>query len=163
MKKIFLFDCDQTIWASGDNDYISSVISPLVLVSKDSIKRTIDGKIFSLKLGVRKAFKHIYDAGYTLGIVSDNTKSMVIKALKLFKIDEYIDPNAVNVSLWKGYCPKQQMVLEILAKPEFREIPRVNAYWFDDKDYYKEAQLIGVNFVRVGVETSFINMILSAL
>ena len=154
MKKIFLFDCDQTIWtSSNDNDYLGSVFSPLVLTSENSITRAVDGKVFSLKPQIRKFFGSIYTSGNIAGVISDNRKDMVINALRLFGIYKFINPDAVNIKLWKGYCPKHKMVLEILRKPEFKSIPLSNTCWLDDKDYSEEANSIGVSFVRIGDAT----------
>lgn len=148
MKKFFLFDSDQTIWTSDNHDYISSVVSPLILMSENSIARIVDGNVFFLKPEIREAFKLIKKSGSTTGIVSDNRKDMVINALKLFDIYKFLNLNAINVRLWKGYCPKHKMILEILDKPEFKNILSNNIYWFDDKNYSEEAAQIGVNFIR---------------
>lgn len=149
MKKIFLFDCDQTIWISGNNDFISSVFSPLVLMASNSIFRVRDGNIFILKPNIGEIFRLIQNSGNVIGIVSDNRKDVVINALKLFDIYKFIDQNAINIRLWKGYCPKQEMVTQVLKKSEFKVIDTASVYWFDDKDYSEEARSIGVNFVRV--------------
>src|SRR3989344_8611992 len=37
--KLMLFDCDETLWSSEDQDYISSVISALSRVNENSIIR----------------------------------------------------------------------------------------------------------------------------
>lgn len=149
MKKILFFDCDQTIWTSSNNDYISSIVSPLVPVSKDVILRTADGNIFNLKPEIRKIFKNIRSKGNIIGIVSDNKKDMVINALKLFDVYKLIKKEAVYIKLWKGHCPKEEMIKKITSKPEFEGIIPSNVYWFDDKDYSEEAGLIGVNFIQV--------------
>lgn len=157
MKKIFLFDCDQTIWTSHNNDYISSVTSPLVLVSKNTAQRVVDGKKFILKPEINLLFRLIQGSGDIIGIVSDNSKDMVVCVLRLFDIYKFVNPKAVNVRLWSGYCPKHKMIVEILKKTEFKEIPTKNVYWFDDKDYKSEAKLIGVNFIYVNDSTSLVD------
>lgn len=159
MGKLFLFDCDQTLWSSRDNDYISSVISPLKLKSADSIVRVVDGKIFKLRSGVAKTFRLINNSDNSAGIVSDNQKDIVITALTLFDILKFIKAGAVNVRLWKGYCPKEKMILEILNKKEFRMVKHKNVYWFDDKNYQAEAKGIGINFVGVKKDASLLKKV----
>lgn len=163
MNKIFLFDCDQTIWTSGGNDYISSVDSPLALVSKNSLIRVKDGKVFTLKQGVHEMFNKIYKSGGIVGIVSDNKKDMVVDALKLFDIYKFINIDAINIKLWKGYCPKHQMVEEILSKIEFENISIKNVYWFDDKDYSEEAEMVKVNYIKVDGSTDFERIVKSLI
>ena len=157
--KVFLFDCDQTIWFSKNNDFISSVASPLNLTSKLKIIRVKDGNAFSLKPGVAKAFRFVKSQGGIIGIVSDNEKSVVINALRLFDIYRYLDANAVDVKSWKGYCPKHKMIMEIMAKPEFADVPPGGFYWFDDKDYSREAKLVGVNFIQVKKSSDLLELV----
>lgn len=153
MENLLLFDCDQTIWTSGNQDYISSVVSPLVSMSKNSIVRAKDGNVFTLKTDISEVFKYLQKGGNIVGIVSDNKKDMVISALKLFDIYKYVNPEAIKVKIWKGYCPKHKMIEEILARDDFKSFPHKNIYWFDDKEYSREAGLIGINFIRVNEHT----------
>jgi len=153
MKNLLLFDCDQTIWTSGNHDFIGSVVSPLVPVSKNSILRVKDGSIFTLKEGVPEVFDYLKKTGNIVGIISDNRKGMVTDALKLFNMYKFVNLSAVSVKLWKGYCPKHTMIQMILEKNQFKSIPLKNVYWFDDKDYSQEAGLIKVNYVHVSKNT----------
>ena len=159
MNKIFLFDCDETIWRSLDADYISHVVSPLVKISKLVVERTKDGKMFNLKPEIMELFKNIRKKNYTIGIVSDNKKDMVISALTLFDICKLVDEEAINIRLWNGNCPKEVMVSEILNNPKFAKIHKNNVYWFDDKDYSEEASKIGVNFVKVNKNTNLTKIV----
>lgn len=144
---IYLFDCDGTLWASEDHDYIGSVVSDIVRVSDNAVRRSEDGKVFMLFPHIRKTFDDMKERASVVGIVSDNPPEMVEKALHAFGLYTYITPEAVNVRLWKGYCPKHVMVEEILAKPLFAEVPRDQVFLIDDKDYSKEAARIGISFV----------------
>lgn len=157
--KLFLFDCDQTLWLNEDNDYISSVNSPLILQTPYSIIRTVDGKVFKLKPGVAQVFRLINNSGNIAGVVSDNRKDMVIAALVLFDILKFIKTSAINVRLWKGYCPKEKMILENLNKGEFKMLKSKNVYWFDDKNYQTEAKNIGVNFIGVNKDTNLLKKV----
>lgn len=88
-------------------------------------------------------------------LIYKNGEDMVISALKLFDIYKFINIDAINLKLWKGYCPKHQMVKEILSKIKFKNISTKNVYWFDDKDYSGEAESICVNFIKVDDATNF--------
>lgn len=146
MKKLFLFDCDQTLWSSSEKDYISRVNSKLLVISPGVLMGVEDRNKFYLDSNVGKALRLISRSGNLSGIVSDNKKNVVIEALSLFGIYKFFEPKAINIKLWKGYCPKHNMVIEILKKIK---ISSENVYWFDDKDYGAEAATIGVNFIRV--------------
>lgn len=150
-KKLFLFDCDETLWFSRNKDYISRLESNLFRLSTNCVKREADQKLFYLKDGVKELFEFLSlnNPNLIIGIVSDNQKKMVIKALKLFRLWKNIDPEAVNIKPWKGFCPKEKMIMEILAKKEFRNILPENIYWFDDKDYKEQATEINVNFIQI--------------
>jgi len=158
MNKIFLFDCDQTIWTSGNHDYISSVVSSLVLVAPHIIRRVRDGNIFILKSNISELFTLMQKNRNTIGIVSDNRKNMVIDALKIFNIYKFFDQKAINIKFWKGYCKKQEMVTEILKKSEFKMINPDDVYWFDDKNYERESGSIGINFIRVSENTNLLKV-----
>lgn len=159
MNKIFLFDCDETIWTSLDADYISHVSSSLTKISKVVLYRKKDGKLFNLKPEIPELFKAIRQKNHAIGIVSDNKKDMVISALILFDICKLVDTEAINIKLWDGHCPKELMVSEILNKPKFAKIPKNNVYWFDDKDYSEEAKKIEVNFVKVNGGTNLTKIV----
>lgn len=159
MNKIFLFDCDETIWTSTGADYISHVSSPFVKISKFVLLRTQDEKIFNLKPEIPELFSDIRQKNYTIGIVSDNRKDIVMNALTLFDICKLVDMDAINVRLWDGHCPKEIMVSEILNNNKFAKIAKNNVYWFDDKDYSEEAGKIGVNFVKVNKDTNLTKIV----
>ena len=105
------------------------------------------------------AFKYVQGTGNVIGIVSDNRKNMVISALRLFGLRKFVNLHAFNVKLWEGYCPKHKMVADILQKAEFKEIGPESVYWFDDKEYSKEALSIGVNFIKVGLKTNVMKVV----
>lgn len=145
-NKLFLFDADETLWNSEGKDYISSKSSALQMVDSLTLTRTVDQKYFRLMREVPGIFRVIKNKGYTIGIVSDNKKFMVVSALKLFGLWTFVDPKAVNIKLWKGYCPKHLMVQQILEKTQ--TLPK-NCYWIDDKDYSSEARTIKVKFFNL--------------
>lgn len=151
IRKLILFDCDETLWTSTDRDYISSVRSPLKKLAANKVVRVKDKKVFTLKKGVLSTLVDLHKDNnqIALGIVSDNDPEEVISALKLFNVWSYINEKALNVKLWNGYCPKHEMILEIINKKEFSHLSHKNIYLIDDKDYSKEAAQIGINFIRV--------------
>ena len=152
--KIVFFDCDETLWTSADKDYISSINSSLKKIDEKTLIREKDGKEFVLNKSVRKALEELKNKNILIGIVSDNEKQMVLKALKIFEIYEYFDEDLINIKLWEGYCSKDEMILESLSKLS-KKILSKNIYWFDDKDYSKEGKEIGINFVKVQPEMNF--------
>lgn len=159
-KKLFLFDCDETLWSSTDVDYISSISSGLVKQSDHVIKRAKDSKLFSLKKGTTESFKYLNEANNAyIGIVSDNKSLYVKKALELFNLWSFVTPEAFCVKLFKGYCPKHQLVMKILNKAKFKEINKNDIYWLDDRDYSKEAKSIEVNFIKVNKQTNLYTVI----
>lgn len=153
MKKLLiLFDCDGTLWIpEKKGDYVSSVMSKFKRVSDKKLIRVADNSIFKLSDGVKQCFQYLIrlNEKAVMGIVSDNKFDTVKEVMMLFDIYKFIDKDAFNVKLWKGYCPKDQMVFEILQKPIFKNIPCKNVYLLDDKDYKQECKSIGVNFIRV--------------
>lgn len=160
VSRLFLFDCDGTLWDSEDKDYISSVHSDFKKVNTKQILRVKDGKFFTLKPSVLETFIHLSrERKNLLGIVSDNNKSEVIKALKLFNLFGFIFKKAINIKLWKGYCPKDQMVSEVIQKVFDNTIVPKKVFWFDDKDYHKEARRMKVTFIKVGEDTNLTNII----
>lgn len=147
--KIIFFDCDETLWTSSDKDYISSHKSSLTKVNKNTLIREIDGKLFILKNDIFEALDYLKANKVLIGIVSDNERRVVIKALKLFKIYTYFDEKIINIKLWDGYCPKEKMILEVISKSVYKNVSMGDIYWFDDKDYSKEAERSGINFIKV--------------
>lgn len=53
------------------------------------------------------------------------------------------------------------MVAEILAKGEFGDISTSNVFWFDDKDYSLEADLIQVNFIQINSQTDLLQAVIT--
>lgn len=160
MNKLFLFDCDETIWYSDSADYISSIPSTFERGSAgQEIIRVADSTIFYLRDGIKEILEEINKSDDSVGIVSDNKPEPVLEALNLLELMEFIDQNAVNIKLWDGYCPKHIMVEEIISKSLFKDISRNNIYWFDDRDYSKEAKQIGVKFFKVN-KTINMNLII---
>jgi predicted phosphatase len=146
-KKLFIFDADETLWHSDGKDYISSQVSKLDKFDRLTIVRLVDGQKFYLDKDATSLFKKISAKGYYIGVVSDNKKPMVVKALKLFGLWLYVNKKAVNVKLWQGYCPKHLMINEIIDKMKIDN--KKSVYWFDDKNYVNEAAIVGVNFIRI--------------
>lgn len=147
--RLFLFDCDQALWVwEGESDWLSRVDSELDMQGPDSLRRRVDGKVLSLRKGARQALNVATMRGW-VGIVSDNKPGPVKSALELLGLWSVVEPEAVNVRLWKGDCPKQVMVEEILSKNKLIGVPRDGVYWFDDQDYAQQAEKIGVNFVKI--------------
>lgn len=160
-NKLLLFDADETIWHSINHDYISSQKSDLSLINSNTIQRNIDNNNFYLSTDIQALFKLICKKGHKIGIVSDNNKPMVLKALKLFGLWPYITKQAINVRLWKGYCPKEIMVTEIINKLKIYD--NSNIYWFDDKDYQEAAKSINVNFTQINQNYTIDKAVLSIL
>lgn len=156
-----LFDCDGTLWSSQEGEYISSVESSLKKVNGITIIRQKDNKTFTLKNGVLKAFGHLkkLNGHIIIGVVSDNRPKPLITALKLFKIWPFIHQNAFKVRLWRGYCPKHKMILEILNQKEFANVSHGEVFWIDDKDYAKKANKMGVNFILVNARTDLLKVV----
>lgn len=148
MKKLVLFDCDETLWHSENKDYISSLPGPFSLQGPNTLVRNDDQKVFQLGPRVREAFRILY-AQCSIGIVSDNKPQSVLEALRLFGLTEFINKQAQNIRLWDGYCPKDEMVKEILARELFTHLEPRDVYWFDDKDYSAVAGVLSVNFCLV--------------
>lgn len=146
--KLALFDCDNTLWYSHDNDYISSVTSQLSL-HNGCVIRISDNKQFFINTKIKNKLLSLHAKGVQIGIVSDNVPKPVIDALQLFDLLRYINQDAINIKLWNGYCPKEKMVLEVLAKPFAKSILPSQIVWYDDKDYTKQAHTIGTQFVHV--------------
>jgi magnesium-dependent phosphatase-1 len=156
MKKIIFFDCDQTIWFSKDADYISSLDSDLMAKSTSCIQRITDKKTFCLDKKIHQFIKLLSKQHeIVIGIISDNQPQITIEALKLFKIWSLVNKEAIAIKLWKGYCPKIEIIQQILKKDLFKDILIKDVYFFDDKDYAMEAEKIGINFYRVTKQTNF--------
>jgi len=153
MKKLLiLFDCDGVLWTpEKKGDYVSSVVSKFRRVSNKKLIREADNSIFKLSDGVKQCFQHLIrlNEKVVVGIVSDNKFDTAKEVMMLFDLYKFVHKDAFNVKLWKGYCPKDRMVLEILEKPVFKNMPYENVYLLDDKDYGKECRSIGVNFIQV--------------
>lgn len=147
-KKLFLFDCDQTLWLTNKSEYVSRVASDFYL-KQGILIRKADGVTFYPKKGIEKIFTSINTDGGSVGIVSDNQPKVVVSILKLLDWWKYIDNEAFNVRLWVGTCPKETMVQEILSKPKFKNLNKKNVFWYDDGDYSKVAKKIGVNFILI--------------
>ncbi len=147
-NKLYLFDCDQTLWLTNGSEYISRIVSDFYL-KQGVLIRKADSIAFYPKNGIEKIFKFINVHGGSVGIVSDNRPKVVVSILKLLGWWKYIDNEAFNVKLWVGPCPKEILVQEILSKPKFRNLNKKNVYWFDDGNYSKVAKRIGVNFILV--------------
>lgn len=146
---MLLFDCDGTLWRTDDDDYISSLVSPFEKVSPESIMRKNDQKIFYLNQALVKKIGSYFRKGLILGVVSDNLPGPVTTALKLFGLDKFFEPGAINIRLWKGHCNKGEMILEILGGEKFHGLFPGEVTLVDDKDYKEELGEIGVKFVRV--------------
>lgn len=146
MKKIILFDGDNTLWFAENNDYVSSVKSELKLVGDKLVERVEDHKLFVLRNHVREVVELLAENNIVIGVVSDNLINPVKRLLELYGVWQSVDKAAVNVRLWKGYCPKHLMVQEIMSKKEFIKVRPDEIVWIDDKDYAKKASLIGVCF-----------------
>lgn len=150
-KKILFFDCDETLWSSQGKDYISSVQSKIKKIDNNTVLRVQDGKVFSLKNGILDILIYLKKQGNVIvGVVSDNEEKQTLLALKMFGILKYIEKEAINIRLWPGYCPKHKMIQEVLQKPQFKNIRLKYMYWFDDQNYEKEAESIGIHYTQQG-------------
>lgn len=158
-NKMFLFDCDQTLWLSKDHDYISSIESDLVAVGVNKIQRSMDMKIFKLRKDVRECLDLLKSENAYIGIVSDNLPNPVVNTLQLLNIWQYITIEAFNVRLWNGYCPKEVMVTEIMTKKKFNGILPEDVFWIDDKDYNKQAKQVDVNFFQISPADNLIDLL----
>jgi magnesium-dependent phosphatase-1 len=162
MNGLFLFDCDETLWQSTSQDYISRNATKLSLVDADHIKRN-DGGLFTLRSEVRVMLQLLRSRGCTIGIVSDNRAEIVDAALQLFQIKPYFASEAINIRLWKGHCPKEVMVDEVLKHPKLTQKSFSKIYWFDDKDYAKQATSVDVKFMRVTADSNLYDMVSNVL
>lgn len=148
MKKntLIIFDCDDTLWFSEDHDYISSVKSDFRKINEDEFVRVADQKKFFVFPELKKLLANLTSKNCKLGIASDNEKEAVADVLKLLDIDQFFESAAVNVSLWKGHCPKELMIEEIITAGPFSGILSDNVWWVDDKPYHEEAKKLDVQF-----------------
>lgn len=163
MIKIVFFDCDETIWTSPTKDYISSVVSDLKPISKNKLTRVSDRLVFTLKPGTRKLFAELSKREVVIGIISDNRRKPVVKALSLFKLLPFINKMAISIKLWRGYCPKHKMLISVLKKPDFKNISGNEVLWVDDKDYSSEAAEIGVNFIKISQRSNIYKKVYAEL
>jgi predicted phosphatase len=164
LRKLILFDCDETLWSSANANYIGSIISPLHVLEPGVIERVKDEAKFILKVGVAETFGLLArHSEIAVGIVSDNPRKPVVDALQLLGLWSVIDQRAVNVKLWQGYCPKQLIVQEIMMQPAFAHIPPNHIYMLDDKDYSKEMEEIGITFVQVSRATNMYKLVMDLL
>ncbi len=161
-KRIIFFDTDQTLWESEGQDYISRVNSNIVRIDSNTIQREKDQKLFKLKNGVREAFKYLnkHKKNIVIGVISDNRPEPVILALKFFGLWSYISKQAVLIKLWNGYCPKTEMVEEVLRKnSQFKRYNPQDIFLIDDKDYTRDLKDLGMNFIRVNLDTNLLNLV----
>jgi HAD superfamily phosphatase (TIGR01681 family) len=136
MNKVIFFDCDQTIWFSKDADFISSLDASLVVKSTECIQRLKDKKTFCINKKIYQFIKSLSkQQEIVIGIISDNKPHITIEALKLFEIWPLVNKEAIDIKLWKGYCPKIEIIQQILKKNCFKDISNKEVYFFDDKDY----------------------------
>ena len=164
-KQLLLFDGDETLWTTPDKDYISSVASDFIPVSQGAIMRVADGKLFFLRPGVSAAFAYLHklQGAVAVGIVSDNAAASVSTAVRLFGLADVIDKAASNVKLWTGYCPKHEMILEVMERPQFRSLSVQHTCLIDDKDYSAECASIGVSYMQVTLESDMATTVKHAL
>lgn len=159
-EMLVLFDADETLWTSEGRDWVGSVSSTFSPeADNQTIRRDSDRKAFNLRRGTREALAYLAERNIAIGLVSDNTPEAVEGALNAFGIADSFEPSAVSVRRWKGYCPKDVMIGEILALPQYAGIRRDNVYFLDDKDYALAAEGIGVQFRRVDTQMDMLQTI----
>lgn len=150
MVGIVFFDADKTLWRvlpqrPGD-DWVSKLKSPkFKLEDNKTVVRKQDGTKFILKDGVKECLAKLSLEGIGVGIVSDNRPEDVAKVAGLFGIWDYFDPTLVNIKLWDGPCPKDQMVTEVIDG--FGKDKPSNILLVDDKDYSKAMRKLGYSFL----------------
>lgn len=164
-RKLIFFDCDETLWTSEGKDYISSVDSTLEKDGKLTIFRVTDKKRFILRPDVKDTFTILLNSlvHVHLGIISDNKPGPVLQALTLFGLYSFLHPQAINVRLWTGPCPKEIMIEEILAQAVFKDIKRSEVYLVDDKDYSGAMSNQGMNFIKIDDNDSFLKKVTSQI
>lgn len=133
MKGIIFFDCDETLRASEDKDWIWSQDWPIITFDDNSICRKWDGKVFSLREWVREVLQNLMHQWYWLGIISDNKRDITLETLNVFKINHYFNKELINIKLRDWYCPKDEMINDILDKNNIADKSQV--ILVDDKDY----------------------------
>lgn len=153
-KTIIFFDCDNTIWHSKDNDYIGSCKSKVSIDNRGVLIRNTDNKKFYLIKKISKLIIKLASMqSFELGVISDNPKGIVIESLKAYDLYNYFNPRLMNIKLWKGYCPKDQMIHEVLVKNKL-DLSR-HFILVDDKDYRISIKEAGGFFIEVSIATSY--------
>lgn len=149
--KLVVFDADGVLWQTKPGDYLSKVKSEFKLVEPGVVIREKDGAIFQLRKEIPKILTSLHTNSILCGLASDNKASDVITTCKLLDIWKFFKKSCVVIRLYKGYCPKHEMILEILGKlvKEGIKLKTANVLWLDDRDYTKEAKEIGVNFLQI--------------
>lgn len=160
-QRLFLFDADETLWTSENRDWVGSV-DPSTFSTEPgnlTIRRDADGQEFTLRDGTHAALAYLEGNGVRLGIISDNVPEAVQKGLEAFHLQHAFESSAVNVRLWKGHCPKEVMIEEVLALPQYQDIRRDHVYFLDDKPYQQETQLLGINFRQVNLGENMLDIV----
>ena len=144
--QVMIFDADNTLWQTAKGEYVSRVKSEFVLGKIDMVKRVKDGAEFSLNSGIKKFLKDFTRGGGKVGLMSDNHFKDVKLVCEFFDIWKYFDLRLVSIRLYKGYCPKAEIVNKLLRK---NQVSERFALWLDDKDYSIEAEEFNLKFIQV--------------
>lgn len=158
--KLVIFDGDNTLWSTAPHDYVSQIESDFC-IRNGVVVRLADQAEYRLRTGVIETLKMLKNEGIKVGIASDNRHEVVLKVLQLFNIWQYLDPEAVEIRLFDGYCPKDIMIEEILARSGLTEIKRADVCWIDDKDYSTEAKKIGIKFCMIKKDQNMCDIVKS--
>lgn len=162
--QIAFFDADKTLWQvvtlDRSDDWASKIDNPTFIQNgENTVIRKENGTKFILKDGVKDCLEKLSKAGIGIGIISDNKLENVATIASLFGISDYFDTKLINISLWKGPCPKEVMVdkvVERLGKDKFSGILLV-----DDKDYSEVMTKSGYSFILSSKDTFPKDMVLS--
>lgn len=147
-RQLVFLDADKTLWKvesqSGD-DWASKVPNPtFVLEDKGVVLRDQDSTRFILKEGVSDCLERLSKEGIGIGIISDNIYKDVMTIAQMLNIWKFFDESLVNIRLWKGPCPKELMITEVLQD---NNLQSTKILMVDDKDYSEAMAVAGYHFL----------------
>lgn len=146
IKKVVIFDADNTLWRTEGGDYVSRVDSEFISLDSSTVLRVEDDSKYYLNEGIYEFLAYNFNSSMRIGLVSDNHWKDVEEVCKLFGIWRYFDKDLMRVELYDGYCPKAKLIGEMLG---LEEISIIKAVWLDDRDYSLEAKEEGIEFFQI--------------
>ncbi len=153
-NSIAFFDADKTLWKvipehEGD-DWASKgaekgLTRTFTLIKPDVVVRTEDNTQFILKEEVKETLLKLSREGIGIGLISDNLHIDVLAICELFNIWDYFNAELVNVKLWDGPCPKDQMITEVFGNNA--TVNPAKVVLVDDRNYSEEMTKLGYSFI----------------